>query len=434
MKPFHIIVFGIFVFLAVAGVIVFAKLGGVGGSADEVGTVVMWGVLPQSAMEKVLSEVRLTRNDFNAVSYVEKKPPTYTAELINAIAAGTGPDLALLSQDDIVRMGDKFLSIPYANLSERDFKDRFISEGELFLGAQGIIGLPFTIGPLVMYWNRQLFAQEGLAEPPKTWDEFFALSQKLTKKNQTGTITRSAVALGEYANIPHAKDLLAALILQAGNPIVVATGQDAPPQAVLARRDGGAPLSAGELALGFYTEFSNPAKSTYSWNRALPNARDMFSAGDLAVYFGYASELRVLRNANPNLDFDVALLPQAQGAKTKVTFGRLAALGIARGTGNAGGALAAALELSGVGALTTLAAQTALPPVRRDLLSQAPASSYQQISYTSALISRGWLDPDPALTEGYFRIAIENVTSGRLRLGEAVLSLSNDLQHAFTPR
>ncbi len=431
MKSFHIIVLGIFIFLAVAGLLAFTLLGGVGkGSA--IGKVLVWGTLPQEAMNDTLSDIRGLRSDFEDVVYVEKDATTYDRDLIEALAAGKGPDLFLLRQDDILRYADKTIRIPYANFSKRAFQDAFIEEGELYLTNEGSVGIPFVVDPLVMYWNRDLFSTAGVSKPPQYWDEFLTLAPRLTTRTPSNTITRSAVALGEYANIPNAKELISALFMQAGTPIV-ATLPDGMLRSVLADKFD-LPLPPAESSMNFYTEFSNPSKAAYSWNRALPNARDAFAAGDLAMYFGFASELPVIRNANANLNFAVAIIPQVRDNKTASTFGRLYAFAVSKSAVNVQGAANAALALSGDVALSKFIVYSVLPPVSRTLLGQTPPESYQGVFYQSALIARGWLDPDPTKTNNIFKTMVEDITSGRERLGEAVSSASGELESALRSR
>ena len=131
MKTFNIVVLGVFIFLAVAGVLVFSGFGGFGRNSNQIGRVVVWGTLQSPIMESLFTSIRDERDDFSGVSYVEKDPRTYDRDLVEAIAAGKGPDLFLLEQDHILSLQDKVLRIPYANFSERAFKDSFIEEGEL---------------------------------------------------------------------------------------------------------------------------------------------------------------------------------------------------------------------------------------------------------------------------------------------------------------
>lgn len=439
MKTFQPILLGIFVFLAVVGVLIFAGIGiNTGGNA--IGNVMIWGTLPQAQMQAVLEDIRLTRSDFSGVSYIAKDPRTYQSDLIEALAAGKGPDLFLLSQDRILQNYDKILRIPYSTLSERAFKDKYIAEGDILLfpdipagngqpaQAGGIAGLPFTIDPLVMYWNRSIFADTGIATPPQFWDSFFALSQKITKRNQANTVLRATAPLGEYANIPNAKSTLTALFLQAGDPIV-SYGNDGVTHTVLSATPEGQQTPPGEAALRFYTEFSDPTKVDYTWNRALPSARDMFTAGDLAVYFGFASELPTIRNANPNLDFDVAELPQIRDAKTKATFGNMLSLAIPRTSVNVKGAYTTASVLSDTAVLTSLGNKTFLPPVLRSMLATAPSQAFQNVFYSSALIAKAWLDPNPDKSQEVFRAMIENTTSGKSRPNEAIVAAEKELEN-----
>src|SRR5690606_38217983 len=101
-----------------------------------------------------------------------------------------------------------------------------------------------------------------------------------------------------------------------------------------------------ESALRFYTNFSNPSQESYSWNAALRNSRDAFLAGELAIYFGYASEIQGLRQQNPNLNFDAALMPQTRDVATTMTFGKMYGFAIARATPNISTAFTVASTLT----------------------------------------------------------------------------------------
>ena len=219
LSTFQIILTALFGLAAVAGVIVFATFRS-GGSGD-ISEVLIWGTVESGVMNGVLSELRNERDDFKGVSYVEKDSRSFDDEFVNALAAGTGPDLVLIDQDDILTHKDKVRLVPFDSYSERLFKDTFIEEGELYLTQNGIIGFPFVIDPMVMHWNRDIFTTKGIASPPKYWDEFFTLAPRVTERDQSSNILQSLVALGEYRNIVHAKDILSTLVMQAGNPIVI---------------------------------------------------------------------------------------------------------------------------------------------------------------------------------------------------------------------
>lgn len=46
--------------------------------------------------------------------------------------------------------------------------------------------LPFTTNDLALFYNKDMFKDEGIAAPPKTWDELFSASEKLSKPGVFG--------------------------------------------------------------------------------------------------------------------------------------------------------------------------------------------------------------------------------------------------------
>src|SRR4029077_4237029 len=129
---------------------------------------------------------------------VKKSPATYQTDLLNAMAAGTGPDLFIVSQEELGAFGDKVLIIPYNTISQATYLGSYIDEGQLFLTSQGELALPFMVDPLVMYWNRDLFASAGQAQPPQYWTDLIALSPKITSLDNSQNVKRAAVALGQW--------------------------------------------------------------------------------------------------------------------------------------------------------------------------------------------------------------------------------------------
>ncbi|MDP3958286.1 MAG: extracellular solute-binding protein [bacterium] len=424
-STFQMTLLAVFGFFAVVAIFAFAGLIPIFQKGDEVtGNVVMWGTMPAAALESVLDEIMREETGLK-LSYVEKSAATFDDEFIEALAARRGPDLFFLPQDYILKYEDKVFAIPYESFSEREFKDSYVEEGELYLTPSGALGLPVVVDPMVMYWNRDLFATEGIANPPALWEEFLVLPSKLTKRDGAGNVRQSAVSLGEFANVHHAKDIIAMLMLQLGNPIVARDEAGRPASTLL---DGAGAVQPGESSLRFFVGFSDPAKPTYSWNRSLAPSRQAFAAGKSAVYFGYASEFLDMRARNPHLNFDVARVPQVRGAKTRVNFGRVEALAITRASQNPRAAFYAAGLIASADRAAALAEKRHLSPARRGLLGATPKDPYLAIFYESALTARGWLDPSPAETDRIFEEMVGNITSGKYRVSEALTAARDELE------
>ncbi len=419
MTRFQLIFTGILVAGAVFGAVLFSIQRSDNSSSAV--QVTLWGTMSNELMTEFLSKAALANRDTLNISYVVKNRDTFESELVAALARGQGPDMVLLPQDLLVRQEDKFYVIPFENYSERLFKDSFIEEGELFLVPTGVIGLPFSVDPLVMYWNRSIFSNAGVPLPPTSWTEMYTLAPKIIQKDASGNLTQTLIAFGATNNVTHAKDIISLLSLQAGTPIVSRTQGYL--RSVFSEQANG--LVPGEQAVNFYTEFSNPVKPSYSWNRSLANDKNMFLSGKLALYFGFSSELAGIRAANPNLNFDVANVPQIAGKR--VTFGNMQAVALLKSSPNLTAAYVAAQVLTGAELQAEWVASSGFPPVRRALLTSVPGNAYTAIFYESALMSRAWLDPNTVGSASVFTKLVESVTSGRTRTSEAVRTASTEL-------
>ncbi|HEY4520158.1 MAG TPA: extracellular solute-binding protein [Candidatus Paceibacterota bacterium] len=418
LSMFQIVLLAVFGALGVAGVLVFALAVG-RNSGDQVGVVSIWGTLDERAFSAVIRHMTDNDQRLSQVTYTEKDPTKYREQLTEALAAGSGPELFLLEQSYTLRDAGKVVVIPEASLPSEEFKDTFVEAANSFLIPGGTVAVPILVDPLVLYWNRDVFATNGLAEPPVFWSELFTLAERMSKKTPSGTLTKSTIAFGEYQNVENAKAILATLILQAGGTVTARDSAGILAPALVPRNPGAE--RAAESALRFYTEFSNPAKDVYSWNRALRNSRVAFSSGDLALYVGYASEASLINSMNPNLNYGVALLPQTKDDRT-ITSARVYGLAVSRQSKNPGGAMTAAFLLGSKEPERLLSDALGIPAARRDVLSGSDG-----VAAHSALIANSWLDPDPERTAILFRAMIENVTSGVSRLTEAVQRADQEL-------
>jgi len=423
LSIFQVVLLLIFGVLGIAGVLIFA-FATAGNSATSVGPVVIWGDIDSKAMDAVLQQAADQNQDFEQVKYVRKDSATYESELVNALADGSGPDLFILRQDYLLRNAGRIIPVPAASLPPAQFNTLFIDAANIFSGSNGALGVPIITDPLVLYWNKDTLSAAGYAKPPGTWGEVQGMGERLQKRDDSGAIVKSAIALGEYANVTNAKDILTVLILQAGGGIVA---RDNSGRLIPALLSGGSSGQA-ESALRFYTEFANPSRPHYSWNRSLSESQKAFAAGDVALYIGFASEGPTIATMNPNLNLAVAALPQIENGDYVVDTARVYGISISRTARNQQGALAVALQFAtaSTGMAKNLATALGVPSALRDVLS-APAVGASDLYRRAALISRSWFDPDPVKTSGIFRAMIENITSGSLSVTDAVQRANSEL-------
>jgi ABC-type glycerol-3-phosphate transport system substrate-binding protein len=433
LSKFQLFFLGSLMIAIIAAIGIFALNKSSNGGA--VYNVTIWGTLPDTTMKSFLQSqeiVSILGAKNVKVIYVSKPVDTFDQNVVEAIASGKGPDAVMISQDAALQYLDKVVIIPYNSFSLNSFKDSqkgYVQEAELFLTAQGIEALPFTIDPMVMYWNRTMLTNAGIASPPTLWSQFYTEDGVLAKINKIDVnhnIIKTALALGAYKNISHAKDILSLLMFQAGSR-VVGLNRTGSLQSDLFGSNSTAVKGGAEAALSFYTQFADPAKNIYSWNTALPLSRDAFTAGDLALYFGYASELSNLYARNPNLNFDVALMPQSQSSLANVTFGKVYGLLILKNSSNVTATANAIIALTSSASQAIWSDVSGFPPVTRDLLAVKPTKLFMSVFYTAALQSQGWLDPNRLVTDTIFSDMVGEVTSGSKQPSEVIRDSSNRL-------
>ena len=429
-KPFHIIVLSVFGVAAVVGLFIFANFSGGGQGKAEVGTVVIWGTLPKTPIENAIAELSGADDRFADVQYVEKSASGFGNALADALASGTGPDLVIITQEMLAAERSKLSYIPYESLPQRTFLDTYVPLFELFLGAQGTYGIPLAVDPMVLYYNRAILSSAAVAAPPSTWEAVSGFASAVTRRDERGAIGRSAIALGEYGNVRNARGILSLMLLQSGSSITETTINGT--RATLADdtdADGGA--TPAESAVNYYAQYADPAKTVYSWNRSLPDSRQVFLSGELALYLGFASELSFLSSANPNLDFDMVKAPMPGTARNRITYGVGYAFAVPRAAPNPSGGMQAAFALGSSTYAPRIAAGLGLAPAHRSALGSSASDPYRAIYYPEALVAEGWISPSPAQTDQVFSAMIADITSGRAGVDEALSGAAQSIDAAL---
>lgn len=420
-----LVVFGL---AALLGLFLFATFNGGSVSGGPVGSVTIWGSLPQSAVDAGIDDLSRTNKEYNDVSYIEMSADSIDANLAEALASGAGPDLIIITQEQLLSQTAKLSVIPYTSISERTFRTTYTPIHEMFLATEGFYGMPIAVDPLVLYYNRTMLSAQGIPTPPTNWEAVTAMAERLTTRQQDQSIVKSAIAFGEYGNVDNARGILSLLLMQAGTTI-----SDGTVERVVSTL-GGTLESTGNApavsALNFYTQFANPVKTVYSWNRSLPSSRQAFLAGDLAFYVGYASERALLSASNPNLDFDMAPIPQPATTVAPKTYGLGYAFAIPRASANFQGAFRTAVSLTFAAPMEAMAGAAGMAPARRELLTTT-SDRFSEVYYPAALLADGWLSPSPETTDSIFSAMIDNITTGRRDAASALISAHQSLTAAL---
>lgn len=170
-------------------------------------------------------------------------------------------------------------------------------------------GLPLSIDTMAIFYNKDLLDRAGIAEAPKTWEEFQENVKKLTKYDKiSGKITQAGAALGTGSNVPWSDDILYVLFKQSGLSFVNKNNEAV--FNVRPQNSGSGSETPAMQVMNFYTDFANPTRDTYSWNDSMDNGFDAFVQGKTAFFFGYSFDLPLVKSRAPQLNFDIIPLLQ----------------------------------------------------------------------------------------------------------------------------
>lgn len=424
LRPFQIVLFGIFAALAVAGLVLLATFSSPQG--EEATPVLnegveIWGTLPVEPIAQAIRERARVNDGYKFVQYRQIDSRTFEREFVDAVAEGRSPDLLLISNEDLVALRSKLYALRAGDglYDVRSFRNTYVDGAEIFVLSDGLYAYPMAADVLVMYWNRDLFAENGLVEPPVFWSEINnQVAPAINTITPGGDISESAIAFGDYQNIRNAVPIILTLSMQSGSRLISENSNRY--EVNLNLTPSSQSTQPFTSAINYFSSFSNINSPLYSWNRAQPLDRSAFVGERLALYFGMASELLELRRANPNLNYDVAPVPQGQAATVQRTYGKFYGLAIPRGASNPAGATQVMLDLSRPELALPIATELNLAPVARQTLAAGTQDPFREIIYDETLTARGWLAPDPEGVAAVFRTAFDDINAGRKRVSQVV--------------
>ena len=405
-------------------------------------TLEVWGVFDDilafddsiKAFEKANKSIK--------VNYKMYKPQDYEKAVLDALAAGQGPDVWMIHNTWLPEHINKIQPMPasiggskVSLMTVRQFKDAFVDVAAMDLINGGkIYGLPLYVDTLALYYNKDMFASAGIAQTPRTWTEFMDDVIKITIYDASRNITRSGAAMGTARNINRATDILMMLMLQSG---VQMTDTDNV-QATFSRSVDG--QNVGERTLEFYTDFSNKGrglgdngKEVYTWDDSMHYSTDAFVAGETAMMINYSHQIPMLRAAAARLNWAIAPVPQASTVDSR-TYANYWPLVVSLNTKNSDAAWQFAYYMAaGDGTVPYLNAAVR-PTARRDLIDQQRTDPDFGVFAEQALTARSWFQVDNAAIEGIFSDMIDAVNLGGQSFQEAIRAAEAKVSVLMTSR
>ncbi len=422
----------------------------------------IWGPLDQElALREVFDNYSFLNPNVARITYKKIAYDSYRRELIEALASGQGPDIFMVNNLWMPAFSDKVAVAPVPTdlkmITEQKFKNNFVDVAVSdFMNEGKIYGVPLSVDSLALYYNKDLLSQAGIANPPKTWNEFIDDAIKLTSVDSLGNINRSGAALGTVGNVNRATDILNLIMLQNGTEMIDKSGRVAFGNSIygVSSNSGGA-VYPGEEALNFYTQFANSNSFNYIWNSNMHYSIDAFSEGTTAMMINYSWNIDTVSAKSPKLNFAIAPVPQfenkpavnvanywgfvvAKNAISKISPNTPAVNNDTRVkeswdfltyfSTKPDGSFINTASGSGVGQkanpnfdpAVNFLLKTQQPAARRDLIELQKTDPKVGVFATSNLVAKSWRQKDSTAVESIFTEMIDNVNKGQATVSDAL--------------
>jgi len=382
-------------------------------------TLEFWGLFDDLAAWRPIFEAYQKDNSNVYFKYTKMNSDTYEQDLIEALASGKTPDIIMFHSSWLAKHGNKISPLPETLMSLRSFQETFPDVAAVnFISQNKIYALPVWTDVLAMFYNKDLFNTAGIATPPKTWDDFIKVVQKLSAKDKFGNLTRSGAAIGTANNVNNAADILSLLMLQAGTKMISDDGAEAAFNKVITA--GGSTYKPGESALRFYTDFANSKSVAYTWNEKFSNSFDAFASGQTAIVFDYAVNVSRLKQQAPNLRLGIASVPQLADAAKTVNYADFWGYSVPLASKNPEAAWNFLVFLTGKDINQYFSNAVSRPASRRDVLSDEQASADLGVFASSILSAANWYRVDPDKINDIFKNMINSVVLENVKPADAI--------------
>ena len=297
----------------------------------------VWGLFDDSdAFTKAIQEYKKRNSKIGTITYKKMSVDSYENDLRDALAIGKGPDIFVIHHTWLNKHIDKLEPAPTEILAASGKKALFLNPRIIednfpdvvqkdFVKDLKVYALPLSVDSLALYYNKDLLNQAGISTPPKTWKEFDEVVQKITKVDSFGNITLSGAAMGASSDRPgnlgggkinRATDILTLLMMQAGTEMYDSERNMAQ-FAEFPASFSGKDKAPGQMALEYYTKFSDLNSAQYCWNAQMHNSIDAFIEGETAMMINYSWIIPRIEDKAPKLNFGIAPVPQSKDQSGK---------------------------------------------------------------------------------------------------------------------
>ncbi len=217
----------------------------------------------------------------------------FTRTLLQSAAGGEVPDIALVNAFHTQSMADAGIIQDISDrVDEWGEQDAYFDTNWETTQVDGATyGIPHVGDAYAVYYNATILNEAGV-EPPVSWDEMADVAGQLSDGNRYG------LAFSGIEGDEGATALIIRLLAAGGDPAQLDSAE-------------------GVTALSHITEMIDSgaiSNGVLTWNEE--DAKNQFANGQAAMMINSATYVSVLREENPDLNWNVELLPTDEQAAT----------------------------------------------------------------------------------------------------------------------
>lgn len=382
----------------------------------------LWGTESPDAIQDLVRAYSKVRSNVR-VEYTQFGASEYNTKLLNALAAGQGPDVFMVQSHELPT--SLLAPVPETQFALSQVQSLFpkIVEQD-FAPNDTIYALPLYIDSLALIYNRTIFDRAGVVSPPKNWNEFENLSANLRVLDDQGRVKKAGAAIGgSLKTIGTAADILEMLMLQNDTKMIDSTTK-------------GANFSSepGQTAFDFYVKFADPADENYTWDDGGSNSLDSFAAGNTVMLLDYASHVAELKNKNPYLDIGIAPVPQTD-PNNPVDFSEYQGLAVSKQSKNVSWAWDFVIQSStNPDVSNAYLATSGRPPALRSIIGTEVNDAKVGVFARAALITRSWYYASHSQIKNILSQAIQKTITGGSDSRTALKDAENSVSQIINSR
>ncbi len=261
--------------------------------------IIIWGSWDKDkavALTSSITKFNMTNRRINVI-YVYKQ--NLDLALSSIIGAVNTPDIILFDRSNTALYMRKKHFIPLDTLIEaeqvslQDFLPAAIDE---LTFNNTTYGLPLTINTKGLLYNKDIFNEFSLTEPPSDWNQLTQYAKKFTIRNKNEFL-RSGIAINDEGIFP-------AVLASYGGSMFTPDGT---------------PNFNSQAGIDVLTKWHQLIykDNVYELGFSDNNTHSFFSEGKVAMRFGDLNTVRTLNKMYPNLNYGIAPIPAGSVAPVK---------------------------------------------------------------------------------------------------------------------